>query len=306
MLNISTLPQDERMVLYSAVQDLLRQVENGLLGPIGVLAGIRPRNLATLSSDLQRIQAIMANTINNPNNYSSEDDHHIQTYLPYMKYALMCHRLAVAQDIHRRTRSTLDAELRTEIEQPLVVLKRLAGKDWFNTTQAARLPKLTDFVSIREAESQLHLPQLSERQYDEKFGILLAANLFPSDLAHFRGLCELRGCPLSIAYIDVDDFKSFNTKYGEPIVDRELLPRFMNALDAHMFYRGNIYRYGGDEYVALIPNMSSNESATFLKALQAKLRDLRYIGLEETMSSPTISCGVAVRPRGTTLPQLRS
>ena len=52
---------------------------------------------------------------------------------------------------------------------------------------------------------------------------------------------------------NIDKFKDFNTKYGETQIDVRLLPRFMAALEAHVYSRGFAYRFGGDEYVVLLP-----------------------------------------------------
>src|ERR1035437_842363 len=120
---------------------------------------------------------------------------------------------------------------------------------WFENSPTERMPQLTDFVSLQAALEVLGGRfTLLERQFDEKFNILQAPTLLQADLAYYRGHCELRGASLAVGYLDIDNFKSnFNSRYGETVVDRNVLPRFMMSIEALVFGRGHAYRYGGDE-----------------------------------------------------------
>ncbi|PYT31169.1 MAG: hypothetical protein DMG57_06070 [Acidobacteria bacterium] len=63
---------------------------------------------------------------------------------------------------------------------------------------------------------------------------------------YYRDACESRGISLAIAYIDIDDFRKLNTKYGHVAVDRDVLPLFMRAMESFTFARDYGYRFGGD------------------------------------------------------------
>ena len=94
-----------------------------------------------------------------------------------------------------------------------------------------------------------------------------------------------------MGYIDIDSFKAFNTKYGETSVDRYLLPRFMRTLEAHTLFHGHTYRFGGDEYMVLLPNMSFDHGMNFLSDLPRKLSVLDY---GEITEKTTVSIGVCI------------
>jgi diguanylate cyclase (GGDEF)-like protein len=128
----------------------------------------------------------------------------------------------------------------------------------------------------------------SEREFDEKFHILQAPKLLVEDLRYYRIICELRGAAVVVAYLDIDDFKGFNTKYGEVAVDRRVLPRFMRTVEAHLFQHGFAYRYGGDEYMILLPNLSKALAISFLESLQHAIARIGYPGVEEKI---TVSIG---------------
>ena len=132
-------------------------------------------------------------------------------------------------------------------------LEQLMAAPWFAATSALRVPRLTDYMSIRHAEAVLpQAPPLRPREYDEKFHILEAPGLFLPDLAHYRARCALRGASIAVAFIDIDDFKAFNVQHTETAVDLHVLPPFMESIEAHVFAHGHAYRFGGDEYLITV------------------------------------------------------
>ena len=84
-------------------------------------------------------------------------------------------------------------------------------------------------------------------------------------------MTDLRGTCTTVAFLDIDNFKTFNTEYRETTVDRNILPRFMQLLDAHFKFHGHAYRQGGDEYLAIIPGLSPQFALAFLDELRVKV-----------------------------------
>jgi len=132
-------------------------------------------------------------------------------------------------------------------------------------------------------------PQLAEPEYDENFRILRAGRSFFKDLGYYRAKCEMRNAPVAVAWLDIDDFKRLNTKYLHIMVDRNVLPRFMETIESHVFSHGMAYRQSGDEYKVLLPNMSADVAQDFLDQLRIKLAGLEYRDIEERT---TISIGL--------------
>lgn len=108
--------------------------------------------------------------------------------------------------------------------------------------------------------------------------------------------CARNGQSLAIAAIDVDHFKRFNDTYGHEAGDRVLV-----ELAAVM--RGSVRttdiacRYGGEEFVLLMPDSSIDTAVERAHALCEKVRAMRVrVGATE-LEPATISIGVAVAPR---------
>lgn len=190
------------------------------------------------------------------------------------------------------TEKTSHLELAETLEEDVKVLDVLTTQDWFLQIEPIRLPRPKDFLPVQFIEqSTSNKPAFPERHYDEKFHILQAPNLFLPDVAYFRAKCEDREVPLAVAFLDIDNFKSFNTKHTEPKVDRNLLPRFMQTLEAHVFHHGYAYRQGGDEYLILVPSLSKNLSITFMDELRCKLAELKYPEIDD---QTTASIGLCI------------
>jgi diguanylate cyclase (GGDEF)-like protein len=213
-------------------------------------------------------------------------------HAPLLKRVLIEARREQARVIDEPLQKTTDGQVIRMLRRELQFVEHLMSASWFADVVPLRIPSLTDYLSIRHAEAAVADPLvLRPREYDEKFHILEAPALFLPDLAYYRRRCRFRGAPIAVGYADIDDFKEFNTRHGETHVDRDLLAPFMEAMEAHVFGHGHAYRFGGDEYVLLLPNMGLAWAVDFLRGLQARIAEASYRRIPRP---PTISLGLAV------------
>jgi diguanylate cyclase (GGDEF)-like protein len=187
---------------------------------------------------------------------------------------------------------TFHAGLIQTLDEEINSLDAVVQTDWFEKIEPLYLPRAKDYMALQYIEqSAISRIELAPRQYDEKFHILQAPALFLPDLAYFRARCEIRDAPLTVAFLDIDDFKDFNTAHGATKVDRNLLPRFMQTLEAHVYHHGFAYRQGGDEYLVLLPSLSKELAIAFLDELRHKLAAAKYPEIE---GAATVSIGICL------------
>ncbi|MFA7681025.1 MAG: GGDEF domain-containing protein [Pigmentiphaga sp.] len=77
--------------------------------------------------------------------------------------------------------------------------------------------------------------------------------------------------PLSIALIDLDHFKRVNDNYGHGVGDRVLVD-FCAAVRAALRTGDCMGRYGGEEFVVLLPDTTQEEAAAVMRRLLDTIR----------------------------------
>lgn len=97
--------------------------------------------------------------------------------------------------------------------------------------------------------------------------------------------------PCSVALIDLDWFKRINDTYGHPTGD-EVLRTFAITVFANVRPIDKFGRYGGEEFLLLLPDTSGEGAARILDRLRAIIADLDWSAFSPGMQV-TISAGVA-------------
>jgi diguanylate cyclase (GGDEF)-like protein len=101
--------------------------------------------------------------------------------------------------------------------------------------------------------------------------------------------------PCAIALIDLDWFKRVNDHYGHPTGD-EVLRTFAITVFANIRHIDKFGRYGGEEFLLVLPDTPDEEAIRTLDRLRAIIADLDWSAFSPGMQV-TISAGVAtLRP----------
>jgi len=114
---------------------------------------------------------------------------------------------------------------------------------------------------------------------------LLDRTAFESRLAQEISRSERSGSPLSILIIDIDQLDAINETHGRAAGDR-MLGQIADALRTTLRTADTLYRYGGDEFAAILPD---TELGTAYLAAE-RCRDAIYeIADRDTASSVGVS-----------------
>jgi diguanylate cyclase (GGDEF)-like protein len=202
------------------------------------------------------------------------------------------YRKALAHDLEHTRTVAIHPETHDKLDAKLKEVEKYTRTRWFNANSATRVPPLSEYLNAKEIDLYIRADRLclQERQYDEKFHLLLSPSLFVSDMNYYMQVGELKGAEMCVGYIDIDDFKSFNKELGgESVVDRIFLPAFMRYVDSYFSGHGHTYRYGGDEYVVILPFITRELAGQFFSGL---LRGLKSIKIDGVSKEVTLSIGL--------------
>lgn len=147
-----------------------------------------------------------------------------------------------------------------------------------------------DQVKLREMERATQ--DLRESASRDALTGLHNRRFFDEVLEDEFDLASEKGWPLSIGFVDLDHFKTINDTYGHQVGD-QVLARVAHILSGHLRQNDFTMRYGGEEFVALLPG-------TGMAAAQMVFERLREAVAAELHELPgeirfqvTVSIGIA-------------
>jgi diguanylate cyclase (GGDEF)-like protein len=101
--------------------------------------------------------------------------------------------------------------------------------------------------------------------------------------------------PLSIIFLDIDHFKSFNDEYGHEAGDA-VLRQLGVFLAGQVRYEDIACRYGGEEFVVVLPDASIGIAAQRAEGMRAGVKNMSVQVGGKTLPGITLSLGVSAIP----------
>ncbi|MDQ2891066.1 MAG: diguanylate cyclase [Gemmatimonadota bacterium] len=101
--------------------------------------------------------------------------------------------------------------------------------------------------------------------------------------------------PLSLVMCDIDHFKRVNDEYGHPVGDA-VLQQFAQVIQAEAREIDRVGRYGGEEFVLLLPGTVLDAAVTFAERIRERVESREFAYGEGKSLHRTMSCGVAAWP----------
>lgn len=155
----------------------------------------------------------------------------------------------------------------------------------------AEYQKTKRSLEIREIEVRAILAQAHELANTDVLTFLPNRRKILSSLQEEVIRSNRYHTPLSISILDIDHFKKVNDTYGHVAGD-QVLRSVAARLRAHIRHPDTIGRYGGEEFLIVLPNSELQAAAEQASRLCQQIRDLQ-IDLNDQVVSVTISVGVA-------------
>ena len=138
--------------------------------------------------------------------------------------------------------------------------------------------------------SLLHQQLRAAAQSDPKTGLLNAV-AWQRDAERWIRRARRLSVPAAILLVDIDHFKRVNDTYGHLAGD-ELLAATASTLGQHVRACDVLGRFGGEEFVAVLPGAGQQEACHIAERLRGRVRDIAVQARGATVTV-TVSIGVA-------------
>jgi diguanylate cyclase (GGDEF)-like protein/PAS domain S-box-containing protein len=175
------------------------------------------------------------------------------------------------------------AELRSEVGNESIRISQQRLAISAASQIALSLASLQLRETFREQSIRDPLTQLFNRRFLEES--------FERELQ----LAGRKNQSISVLFLDLDHFKTFNDTFGHDAGD--LVLQSLADLFRNFFRASDICcRYGGEEFAILLPESTSQDAAIRANALRAEVKSLRLQYKKQSLGQLTLSVGVAAFP----------
>ncbi|HET9593051.1 MAG TPA: sensor domain-containing diguanylate cyclase [Solirubrobacterales bacterium] len=144
----------------------------------------------------------------------------------------------------------------------------------------ARATDVTELKRI-EGEREELLGKVREMATHDSLTGLPNRRVLEEQLPHAMARARRTGSPLCVALLDIDRFKAYNDTHGHLAGD-EVLRECARAWDGALRGEDTIVRFGGEEFLVLLPDTAPEEAAEVVERLR-----------ERTPMDQTCSAGLA-------------
>ncbi|MFN3360078.1 MAG: diguanylate cyclase [Pseudanabaenaceae cyanobacterium] len=101
---------------------------------------------------------------------------------------------------------------------------------------------------------------------------------------------------LAVLLIDIDHFKNINDTYGHLVGD-QILQALVGRLKNHIFPNSFIYRYGGEEFVCVTPNITEKDTIALCQQLLTIVARHKF-SVSSHLIPVTVSIGASIAHSG--------
>jgi diguanylate cyclase (GGDEF)-like protein len=158
-------------------------------------------------------------------------------------------------------------------------------------TLKAELQDARRTLDAKRQELQAVIAQADEVSHTDMLTLLPNRRAVISDLQRQVNLSERYDLPLTISMIDLDNFKDINDTFGHAAGDQVL--RFVaSEMRDHIRQPDEIGRYGGDEFLVILPNTAQHAAAEQASRLCQQLHGAPIIVGQDVIHM-SLSIGIA-------------
>jgi diguanylate cyclase (GGDEF)-like protein len=176
----------------------------------------------------------------------------------------------------------------------VIELVNCVGSEGFHQRDLALLEALADFAAIA-LENARHVQRIHELTITDDCTSLYNARHMNFILETEIYRSQRYSYEFSLVFIDLDHFKQVNDTYGH-LMGSKLLAEIGSMLKESCRLIDFAFRYGGDEFVILLPQTSKENACVVARRLHKMIRETKWLQADDLNVMITGSVGVASYP----------
>ncbi len=193
---------------------------------------------------------------------------------------------------------------RSIIALPLVVRNQVIGvfevvnvenEEVFKAHYLPLLNILADYVAIA-VDNVYNLQRLQARTFIDEVTGFYNPRYLAAKLDRFISELVAKGGELSVVFLDLDNFKAVVDTHGH-LLGSKVLAEVARVLSSVLGPDDSLVRYGGDEFIILLPGMTQTAALELVRQLRRTLNQARLLQEEGLNLAVTASYGIATMPQ---------
>jgi diguanylate cyclase (GGDEF)-like protein len=194
-------------------------------------------------------------------------------------------------------------ETRSIMALPLFVRGEVIGvfevvnvenEDFFREKFVPLLTILADYVAI-SVDNVRNFQKLQARAYIDDITGFYNTRYLLCKLDHHIPEVMKRGARYSMAFLDLDNFKDIVDAHGH-LLGSKVLAEVARVINSVLGQDDSLVRYGGDEFIILLPDRSQAEALELVRRLRQTVNTATFLQEEGINLKLTASYGIATLP----------
>lgn len=204
-----------------------------------------------------------------------------------------CPRVDEQTGFETRSIICLPLSVRQEIIGVLEVVN-IENENFFLTTYLPLLNILADYIAIA-LDNVKNFIQLQKNSFTDDLTGYYNTRYLTWTLDELVNRIIQEGSQLSVVFLDLDNFKQVVDTHGH-LLGSKVLVEVANVIGRLLDPRDSLIRYGGDEFIILLPHRDKKSALEFVQRLRRTVNHSCFLCAEGINLSLTASYGIATLP----------
>jgi len=176
----------------------------------------------------------------------------------------------------------------------VIEVVNMKNLDQFLQKKLPLLTSLADYAAIAIENSQ-YTAKIHQLSITDEYTGLYNCRYMYQILPELLQTSRKSGQPLSVAFIDIDNFKSIVDSYGH-LAGSKVLKEIGQVIQQCLSTPDMLMKYGGDEYIIIMPEKDKTQASHLAETILTHLRNFSFLNDEKTPVKITASFGIATFP----------